>query len=410
MMNVLPKHSSSVARAVEALKSGKFVIVTDDEKRENEGDLVLAAQYATPEKMAFMIRHTGGVACLSLSQKIADQLDLPSVDHRHSTSSSIRPRFTVSIEAAKGVTTGISAADRSTTIQAAIHPKAKPEDLSRPGHVFPIRAQDGGVLFRAGHTEASVDLCRLSGLREGAVISELMHENGTMMRFPAIQVFAKKYKIPILTIADLIAYRRKNESIVTLEATTALETTYGTWDIFVYQDVLQHKEHIALRMGGSIRPSESVLVRVHSECITGDVFHSVHCDCGQQLDLAMKQISEEGKGVILYLRQEGRDIGLTNKIRAYAQQHLGMDTVDANRSLGFGDDLREYGIGAQILKDLGVSSMRLLTNNPKKIVALEGYGLKILEQIPIEITPTSESQKKYLTTKKKRMKHTLKKV
>ncbi len=403
----MPKPFSDVPAALKALKNGQFVIVVDDADRENEGDLVLAAEFATAEKLAFMIRYTGGVVCLPLSNAIADQLKLPAMVKKNT--SKFGTPFTVSIEAKKGVTTGISAADRATTIRTAINPKAKPADLVHPGHIFPLRADDGGVLCRAGHTEATVDLCRMSGLREGAVLSELMHDDGTMMRLRSIVPFAAKHKIPILPIADLIAYRRKSESLIKLEARSTLETRYGKFTVSVYEDVLHKKEHVALTMG-KISPSVSTLVRVHSECITGDVFGSSHCDCGQQLDLALRRIAAEGRGVLVYLRQEGRGIGLTNKIRAYELQHLGMDTVDANRALGLPDDLREYGIGAQILKDLGVGKMRLLTNNPKKVVGLEGYGLTIAEQVPIEITPKSAKQKKYLQTKKTRMKHRLRRV
>ena len=389
------------------MKAGKFVIVVDDAERENEGDLVLAAEFATAEKLAFMIRHTGGVVCLAMSNQIADQLDLPAMVS-HNTSKRAT-QFTVSIEAKDGVDTGISAADRATTILAAMDPKASPDDLHRPGHVFPLRAQDGGVLWRCGHTEASVDLCKIGGLREGAVISELMNKDGTMMRLPELTAFAKKFHIPMLAVKDLVARRRKDESLIMLAARSELETRYGHFEISVYTDVLHRKEHVALKMG-DIDPKKPTLVRMHSECITGDVFGSHHCDCGEQLDLAMKMIAAEGKGIVVYLRQEGRGIGLTNKIRAYALQHLGYDTVDANRALGLPDDLREYGIGAQILKDLGAGKMRLLTNNPKKVAGLGGYGLEIVEQIPIEITPTSSKQKSYLSTKKKRMSHRLRKV
>ena len=402
------RSNDPVAEAVKAMKAGKFVIVVDDAERENEGDIVLAAEFATSEKLAFMIRHTGGVVCLALNNEIADRLDLPVIVQRHTTNPT-SPHFTVSIEAAHGVTTGISAADRAKTILTAMNPKAEPEDLSRPGHVFPLRAQDGGVLWRCGHTEASVDLCKIGGLREGAVISELMNKDGTMMRLPELTAFAKKFHIPLLAVKDLVAKRRKDESLIILAARSELETRYGHFEISVYTDVLHRKEHVALKMG-EIDSKKPTLVRMHSECITGDVFGSHHCDCGQQLDLSMKMIAAEGKGIVVYLRQEGRGIGLTNKIRAYALQHLGYDTVDANRALGLPDDLREYGIGAQILKDVGVGKMRLLTNNPRKVVGLEGYGLEITACLPIEITPTSSKQKKYLKTKKKRMNHKLKKV
>lgn len=402
------KMSPAIAAALAAFKRGQFVIVVDDPDRENEGDLVLAAEFATTEKIAFMIRHTGGVVCLAMSNDIADHLELPTMVKRNTSKRATH--FTVSIEAKEGVTTGISAADRTKTILAAINPDARPEDLSRPGHVFPLRAQDGGVLWRTGHTEASVDLCRISGLREGAVISELMNDDGTMMRMPGIKIFAKKYKIPVLTVADLVAYRRSCESLIMLEAESPLETMFGEWRIFVYKDLLHKKEHVALRYGDKIDPKIPTLVRMHSECITGDVFGSLHCDCGEQLRIAMRRIAQEGSGVIVYLRQEGRGIGLTNKIRAYELQHLGMDTVDANRALGLKDDLREYGIGAQILKDLKVGKIRLMTNNPKKIVGLSGYGLEVVEQLPIEIDPQNAKQKRYLKTKKGRMGHKLRKV
>ena len=394
---------STIPEALEELKKGNFIIVTDDENRENEGDLILPAEKITDEKMAFLIRQTGGVVCLSLSNEIADKLDLPPMVPVNT--SLLRTPFTVSIDAAQGISTGISAPDRTVTVLATIKPDAKPEDFRRPGHVFPLRAQEGGVLVRAGHTEAAVDLCRLAGFACAGLISELMHEDGSMMRLPALQKFAEQNNLSVISIADLIAWRRKHETAIHFEAESELETDDGLWKIRVYEDLFQHKEHVAL-IKGKISKEDSVLVRVHSECLTGDVFHSHHCDCGQQLDHAMKMIEREGNGVILYMRQEGRGIGLANKVRAYKlQQEEGLDTVEANEKLGFPSDLREYGIGAQILKDVGVHRMRLLTNNPKKIVGLEGYDLKVDEQIPIEISFKSDRQKKYMKTKKEKMGH-----
>ena len=396
---------SSIPDALEALRLGNMVIVVDDEQRENEGDLVVAAEHMTKEKMAVFIRHTGGVVCLSLSNAIADQLDLPPMVRRN-TSARSTP-FTVSIEAAEGVSTGISAKDRTTTIAAAMNPVAVPEDLSRPGHVFPLRASNGGVLVRAGHTEASVDLCRLAGVREGAVISELMNEDGNVMRLPELKKFAGQHDIAILSIADLIAYRTKNETFIRKEVETELETETGLWTMRVYTDTVHSAEHVAL-VKGDINPIAPTLVRVHSECLTGDAMGSLHCDCGGQLRAAMEQIEEEGSGVIVYMRQEGRGIGLTNKMKAYKlQQEEGLDTVEANEHLGFPMDLRTYGIGAQIVKDCGVGHIRLLTNNPKKVVGLEGYGLHLEQQVPLRIAVQSDKQKKYLQTKKEKMGHLL---
>ena len=397
-----------ITKAMDCLRAGQMLIVIDDENRENEGDLVIAAEHITEEKMAFIIRHTGGVVCMPLSNAIADQLDLPPMVKKNT--SVMETPFTVSIEAAEGVSTGISAADRSATVLAAINPVAKADDLRRPGHIFPLRAKEGGVLTRAGHTEASIDLCRLSGLREGAVISELMHDNGTMMRLPALEKFAKKHDILIVSIGDLIAYRRRTETFVRKESETTLETKTGQWLLKVYKDTIHNCEHVAL-IKGEIDPMKPALVRVHSECLTGDAFDSVHCDCGGQLSLAMKQIAEEGSGVVLYMRQEGRGIGLVNKIKAYElQQKEGMDTVEANLHLGLPADLREYGVGAQILKDIGVGHLRLLTNNPKKVVGLEGYGLHITEQVGLECEVKHDKQRKYLKAKKEKMGHRLKQV
>jgi 3,4-dihydroxy 2-butanone 4-phosphate synthase/GTP cyclohydrolase II len=399
---------SPIPAALDALRAGKFVIIVDDEERENEGDLVIAGEDISSEKMAFLIRNTGGVVCLSLENTIADQLDLPPMVERNT--SHFGTSFTVSIEAREGVTTGISASDRAKTVLTAMNPVANPEDLRRPGHVFPLRASGGGVLQRTGHTEAAVDLAKLAGKRPGAVISELMHDDGSMMRLPALLKFAKKHAIPIISIADLIAYRRVHETFVRLEAESDLTTETGVWRMRVYRDTLEQREHVAL-IRGTINALKPILVRAHSECITGDVFGSLHCDCGSQLSAAMKKIAEEGCGVVLYMRQEGRGIGLANKVKAYAlQAEKGLDTVEANERLGLPMDLREYGIGAQILKDLGIGKIRLLTNNPKKVVGLEGFGLEIIERVPLEIETHHPLQKRYLLTKKEKLGHELRHV
>jgi 3,4-dihydroxy 2-butanone 4-phosphate synthase / GTP cyclohydrolase II len=395
---------STIPDALDALRSGRFVIVVDDADRENEGDLVMAAEHTTTEKMAFMIRHTGGVVCLALSNAIADQLDLPPMVEKN-TSNRGTP-YTISIEGTD-VGTGISAADRTQTILSAIHPMAQPADLRRPGHVFPLRAHDGGVLKRAGHTEAGVDLCRLAGLREGAVISELMHDDGSMMRLDTLMDFAHTHDLQILSIADLIAYRQRHETFVRMEVETVLETDTGSWKIRVYRDTLNDVEHVAL-IKGKVSALKPLLVRAHSECLTGEVFHSQHCDCGLQLVTAMEQIEKEGTGIVLYMRQEGRGIGLTNKMKAYElQRKHGLDTAEANARLGFAMDLRDYGVGAQILKDIGAGKIRLLTNNPKKIVGLEGFGLEVIERVPIEIPVQNAKQKKYLAVKKRKLGHLL---
>lgn len=398
----MPFHS--LEDALKDFSAGKMVIVMDDENRENEGDLILAAEFVTPEKMAFIIRHTGGVVCLALSQHIANLLNLPPMVEKNTSPRSTA--YTVSIDAARDISTGISAEDRSKTVLTAILPDARPEDLVRPGHVFPLRAEEGGVLWRGGHTEASVDLCRLSGLREGAVLSELMLEDGSMMRYPELFSFAEKYGIKIISIADLISYRRKTERFIRLDAESDLETDTGSWKIRIYRDLLHDTDHIAL-IRGVIDSSLPTLVRVHSECITGEVFGSKHCDCGLQLDKSMEMIASEGRGVFLYMKKhEGRGIGLSNKIKAYDLQKKGMDTVEANLNLGFPEDLRTYGVGAQILADIGLGKIRLLTNNPKKMGGITGYGLDIVEQIPIEIPPNALNYA-YLKAKKNKLGHIL---
>lgn len=398
----------TIGQALDDLRAGKMIIVVDDENRENEGDLILPGHFVTAEKMAFIIRHTGGVVCLALSEHIADQLNLSPMVERNTAKRATA--YTVSIDAADGISTGISAKDRAKTIFAALHLDAKPQDLSRPGHVFPLRAQKGGVLFRAGHTEAATDLCRLARLREGAVLSELMHDDGTMMRFPALHGFAQKHDLKVISIADLISYRYKTERFIRLDAESELDTDTGNWHVKIYCDLLHDASHIAF-VKNSIDRSKPILVRVHSECATGDIFRSRQCDCGQQLEQSMKIIDVEKNGVVLYMKQhEGRGVGLANKIRAYhLQQTKSLDTIEANEALGLPEDLREYGVGAQILVDLGIQKVRLLTNNPKKMGGIGGYGLEIVEQVPIEVVPNS-SNYRYLKTKKEKMGHALKLV
>jgi 3,4-dihydroxy 2-butanone 4-phosphate synthase / GTP cyclohydrolase II len=396
---------SSIPSALDALRAGNFVIVVDDADRENEGDLICSAQGITSEKMAFMIRHTGGVICMPLSNSIADSLELPVMVQKNT--SRYGTPFTISIDSAKNITTGISAEDRAKTVQIASNPTATPKDFVRPGHIFPLRADDGGVLKRAGHTEAAIDSCRLAGMREVAVLSELMNDDGTMMRLESLTAFAKEHDLPMISIADLIAYRHQHENFVREEAETELETQSGLWKIKVYSDTLNSLEHVAL-IKGDISPSVPTLVRAHSECLTGETFGSLHCDCGLQLITAMEQIEQEGAGVILYMRQEGRGIGLANKMRAYElQRKQGLDTVEANEELGLSVDLRDYGIGAQILKDIGINKLRLLTNNPKKVIGLQGFGLEVVERVPIEITAKGEKQERYLSAKKQKLGHLL---
>jgi len=391
-----------VKAAVEKFKNGEMVIITDDEDRENEGDLVVAAQFATAKNINFMAKYGRGLICLSMDNKIANKLDLPPMVSDNN--SKFGTAFTVSIEAKKGVTTGISAADRARTIQVAVDDKSEAEDLARPGHIFPLRAKDGGVLVRTGQTEGSVDLAKISGLKSAAVICEVMNDDGTMARMPQLEKFSKEHDIPIVTIADIISYRLQTESLIEEVASAVLPTKFGgNFDIKVHKSLVDGLEHVSLTKG-NVSDKEPVLVRVHSECLTGDALGSIRCDCGYQLENAMKIIEEEGKGVILYLRQEGRGIGLGNKIKAYHLQDNGMDTVEANIALGFADDLRDYGIGAQILKTLGVKKIKLLTNNPKKMVGLAGYGLEIVDQVA-NICGVQESNMKYLKTKQEKMGH-----
>jgi 3,4-dihydroxy 2-butanone 4-phosphate synthase / GTP cyclohydrolase II len=394
---------ATIEEAIEDIRQGKFVVVVDAADRENEGDLTIAAQFATPEAVNFMTKEARGLICLCLSEDRCDVLGLRQMTERNETP--YGTAFTISVEAREGVTTGISAPDRSRTIQVAIDPEASPEDLVQPGHVFPLRARDGGVLMRAGQTEAAVDMARLAGLIPAGVVCEIMKEDGTMARVPDLIPYCERHGLKMVTVADLIEYRRRHEKLVERMTTVQLPTAYGEFTAVAFRETMTGKHHVAL-VKGDVEGVENVLVRVHSECLTGDVFHSLRCDCGEQLEEALRRIAAEDRGVLLYMAQEGRGIGLLNKLRSYELQENGFDTVDANLELGFAPDMRDYGIGNQILAELGLSTIRILTNNPKKITGIEGFGLEVVEQVPIEIEPGPQNAR-YLATKRDKLGHKL---
>src|SRR5467141_1449498 len=397
---------ASIPDAAADIREGRMIIIVDDEDRENEGDLVCAAEKVTPEIINFMARHARGLICLPLTEERCEELHLPmQVSENTST---LGTAFTISIEARRGVTTGISAADRATTILTAVDPRTRPQDLARPGHVFPLRAKKGGVLVRPGQTEASVDIARIAGLYPAGVICEVMNEDGTMARVPQLARFARRHGLLMITVADLITYRMSTESLVKRVASAKMPTDYGEFRVHAFENQVDHQTHVAL-VRGDIHDGADVLVRVHSSCLTGDGLHSIRCDCGAQLDAAMQRIAEEGRGILLYLNQEGRGIGLANKIRAYELQDEGFDTVEANERLGFKADQRDYGVGVQILRELGIRSMRLLSNNPRKLVGIEGYGLSVTQWLPLEI-PAHDSTRRYLKTKKEKLGHKLSSV
>lgn len=395
-----------IKEAIGIIKKGGLIIVVDDEDRENEGDLLVAAEKATPKEINFMAKHGRGLICVALPEERLDELKIDPMVRE--TQDILKSAFTISVDAKYKTTTGISAHDRAITVKTLTDPKTNPSDFVKPGHIFPLRARKGGILTRAGHTEAAVDLTRMAGLTPGGVICEIMNDDGTMARLPQLREFSEKFNIPICTIKDLIAFRRKTEKLVKKVLATSLPTPYGDFKLVLYESMINDENYLAL-VKGEVKDKQNILVRVHSQCLTGDVFESLRCDCGKQLRDALQMISKEGKGVLLYMPQEGRGIGLANKLKAYVLQDKGLDTVEANNELGFQADLRDYGMGAQVLEDLGLSTIRLLTNNPKKIVGLQGYKLKVTERLPIEI-PVNKLNSNYMKTKKDKMGHLLEKI